>query len=237
MNMLTTDAAISQDPLDEILPVVKDDLLLTLVDNRPTTRSHRIVYLHSPRGKMETHYYPVKGGTKAILFTGGIGPKQESPASNCYPQLADEMQHRRLGSLRLKYRAGADTEGMSFDMRIGIRFLIAEGFREFALIGPSAGTESVLQTALLEPAVTALGLWSVGKTTFPIATLGPRCRLLMIHGGRDTEVSTGSAKALYESAMDPKEFLLLPRSTNSLNENSIDVHMRTREWLLTWLKK
>ena len=231
-------SAISHEITEDIdaLPELKDDLFITSIDNRPTTRAHRIVFLHTPRGKVESHYYPVKAGTKAVLYTGGVGPKQESPASNCYPHLADELQHRRLAGLRLKYRNDNDSDGMSYDIRIGIRYLYAEGFREFALIGPSMGTESVLETAMLEPAVTAVGLFSVGKNTTPIENLGPRCRLLTIHGGRDSEVSGATARQLHDQASEPKEFLLLPRSTNSLNENSIDVQMRTREWLLTWMR-
>lgn len=231
-------STVSHDLLEDTdsLPGVKQDLRITMIDNRPTTRAHRILFLHTPRGKIESHYYPVKGGAKAVLYTGGVGPRQESPASNCYPHLADEMQHRRLAGLRLKHRLENDPDGMIYDMRIGIQFLYAEGFREFALIGPSMGTESVLETAMLEPAVTAVGLFSVGKTTSAIENLGPHCRLLTIHGGRDSEVSGAYARLLHERASEPKEFFLLPRSTNSLNENSVDVQMRTREWLLTWMR-
>jgi pimeloyl-ACP methyl ester carboxylesterase len=214
---------------------------ITQIDNRPTTRSHRIVYVHTQQGKIESHYYPVRGATRAVLFVGGIGPKQESPASNSYPQVAEEMQHRRLGAMRLRFREGRgagvrEVADMAYDIRTALRFLTGEGIKQFALVGPSMATEAMLQAAALEKAITGMVFLSVGKTEISPKMPDSRCRLLIIHGGRDRDVSAIAAKSFHEKASDPKEFLLLPRSTNTLNENSVDVHMRMREWLISWMR-
>jgi fermentation-respiration switch protein FrsA (DUF1100 family) len=84
--------------------------------------------------------------------------------------------------------------------------------------------------------VSALALLASLPVADDVAALGPRCRLLAIHGGRDEVTPLAEAKRLYERFSDPKELLVLPRTTHTLNENSTDVHLRTRDWLLAWLR-
>jgi dienelactone hydrolase len=214
------------------------DLSLGRIDNRPTVRSHRIVQLHCPRGKVETHYYPVIGGKRAVVFVGGVGERQDSPAANVYPMLCEDMQHRRIAALRIKTRVSSDPSEMLYDLRLGIRFLESEGRSPVALIGFASGAIAAVRAALAEPSVTAVAMLStiMGTGNEPIEQLRPDCKLLMIHGGRDAYSSVQEAKNLYEKAHDPKELLILPRNTHTLNENSTEVNLRLRDWLLGWTR-
>lgn len=210
------------------------DLSIQQVDNRPTVRSHRMVHLHCPRGRLEGAYYPASPGARAVVLAGGIGERQESPAANAFAMVAEDLQHRRVPAMRLRLRSPGDLDEIRYDLRLALRFLEGEGRREFALVGFGLAARAVFDAAALEPGVTALALLSLTPADDqPPATATP-ARALVVHGGRDAETPFAQVKRIYDALPDPKELLLLPRNTQRLHENSTEVHIRLRDWLVAW---
>lgn len=212
------------------------DLSLDRIDNRPTVRSFRLVHLYCPRGRLEGNYYMTQASSKAVVFVGGLGERQDSPAANLYAHLGEDLAHRRAAALRLKVRKPLSVEETVYDLRLALRFLAHEGRGEFAVAGYGDAGPAAVKLALLEPSVTAVALLASRPGLDDVTALGSRCRVLMVHGGRDEITRVSDVKPFYDRFSDPKELLVLPRTTHTLNENSTEVHLRMRDWLSAWLR-
>ncbi len=205
---------------------------------RPTVRPYRLAQLGTPRGRVDAYYYP-STGSRAVLYLAATRTDGfVSPALNLYPRLAEEMQPRHLASLRLRLRKPDDPSECLYDLRVALQFLQNEGFNEVAVVAWGFGCDIALHAAALEPRLNRLCLLSpVVEDTEVLRSVQPKGGYLVVNADRDESVPLEEGKRIFKALAEPKESLTLSHCKHRLNEKSVDVHLRVREWLRAWLRQ
>ena len=205
------------------------------VTTRSTVRSYRIVQMHGTHGTVGAYHYAAKPPGKAVLYLGCVRDGFESPAFNLYKQVAEDMQARRVSGLRIRLRKPEDLRACLDDVILGMQFLRTQGHGEMALAAYSHAAVPAVHAARTDPAVSALALFSPQFPDSGITKdLPSEGRVLFVHGGRDTAMPLEQARQAYDNIRANKEFITLPLSRHSLDENSSEALLKFRAWLQNW---
>jgi pimeloyl-ACP methyl ester carboxylesterase len=120
----------------------------------------------------------------------------------------------------------------ALDVLAGITFLEDEGVDAVGLVGHSFGGAVVIQAAANHARVrTIVTLGTQSHGTEPVADLGPRCSLLLVHGTLDRVLPASCSRDVYALAREPRQLRLLPAG-HALDEVADDVFELVRDWLL-----
>ena len=201
----------------------------------PSPEGFRPVSLLTTRGEIETRYYPAAGATGGAIFVGGAGGGFDTPVRGwLYPRLSGELQSHGVACLRVRYRAANDLEECTLDVLAGVAFLQSEGVERVALTGHSFGGAVVIQAAAhAEAVVTCVPMSTQTYGADPVATLAPRCSVLLAHGTADEVLPHRCSEAVYAAAGEPKKLLLKEGARHGLDEWSDELPGILREWIRT----
>lgn len=210
----------------EFLEMVVED-----IETDPVEDGYYPLRLITTRGVIECRYYQVSGAQKGAIWVGGVGGNWDTPASELYPRLCQELTGEAIASLRIKYRYPTILEEAVLDVLAGLSFLEAEGITAAALTGHSFGGAVVIQAAAHSPSVrtvAALSTQSYGAAVAP--QLAPRCSLLLVHGRADEVLPPSCSEYVYHLAGEPKHLLLYPNARHGLDEVAEEVRHVIRDW-------
>ena len=191
------------------------------------------VIIESDRGIVRCQYHPAANARRAAIWVSGAIGGFHSPALGLYPRLSRGFREAGIASLQVSFRYLTVLEEATMDVLAGISFLEQEGIGCVSLTGHSFGGAVVIQAASRSPlvrAVCTLATQSYGIE--PIATLGPRCPLLLIHGEEDELLPVRCSEFAFAKARWPKVFHQLPGGRHALDEVADDVHRLVCAWLM-----
>lgn len=188
--------------------------------------------LRGERGEVACRYYALPGAQAAAVWVGTTSD-WDTPARALYPRLCELLQEEGIASLRIRLRRPGDLGRSIADIRTGIRYLAGQGIVRLALIGHGRGGAAVIRAAIgLRPACTVVALAPDAKDAAPAERLGPRCSLLLLQGTDDRVVPPSAARSLYESAREPKDFVLYPGAGHALDEAADTVCDTVHDWIM-----
>lgn len=193
----------------------------------------RELVLSTPHGDVSARYYPAPGARHGILLVGGVGGGWDTPAQGLYPRLCEAYSgDGSAACLRVRFRHPGALEECVVDVLAGLRFLRDEGVEAAGLVGHSFGGAVVVQAAALAgDVVAAVTLATQGYGCGPAAALGPRCALLLVHGGADEVLPPACSAQVHRSAKDPKALVLYPGAGHGLDEVAEAVHGLVDRWM------
>jgi pimeloyl-ACP methyl ester carboxylesterase len=193
--------------------------------------------IETSRGRVESRYYAAKETNKAVIMVGGVGGGFDTPANGLYPRLCLDLVDSGISSLRVRFRYPTDLAEAAMDVLVGIEFLKSEGITEFGLIGHSFGGAVVVQAAHNENSVkTIVTLSTQSLGISPISNLAEGVSVLLIHGGADETLPSGSSVYAYSLAHEPKKLTIYEGAGHSLTEVSDEVYVEVKNWIKDYLK-
>jgi len=196
-----------------------------------------LVIIETSRGKIECHYYAAEETDKAVIMVGGERGGFDTPADDLYPRLCTDFLDSGIGSLRVRFRHPTDLAEATMDVLVGIEFLKGEGITGFGLIGHSFGGAVVVQAAHNESAVkTIVTLSAQSFGIGPISNLTEGVSVLLIHGGEDETLPSGSSVYAYFLAHEPKKLTVYEGAGHGLTEVSDEVYNEVKSWIKDYLK-
>jgi dienelactone hydrolase len=195
--------------------------------------SHRGVIIGTDRGDIRCRYHPAPLARRAAVWVGGAIGGFHSPALGLYSRLARELQEHHIASLHVSFRHSTVIEEATMDVLAGIQFLEQEGIGGVALTGHSFGGAAVIQAASRAPRIvhTVVTLATQSYGIDPVATLGDRCPILLIHGEDDELLPVRCSEYAFSKADGPKVLHVLPGGRHALDEVADDVHRLVRDWI------
>lgn len=192
---------------------------------------YRPVTLVTSRGEVECRHY-AGGSSAAVVWAGGAGGGWDSPSRGLYPELAEQFAAEGLSSLWIKFRFPGGLAEATLDLIAGITYLADCGDDAVAIVGHSFGGAVAIQAAAsleMVRAVVALATQSYGAD--PVAELGPRCALLLLHGLDDQVLSPDASRAVYAMAREPKHLALFQQTDHSLDHPAKEIRGLIRDWI------
>ena len=195
----------------------------------------REIALLTSRGRIDCHYYPSQTPQRSLgaVWVGGAGGGWDTPARSLFPRLCRQLAVEGIASLRPRYRLPNQLDECTLDVLAGLDLLQGTGVTGAALVGHSFGGAVAMRAAAASPIVrTVVALAAQSHGTDAAAGLGPRCSLLLIHGGADRVVPPYSSEYVHRMASEPKRLVLLPGAGHSLDEAADEVERLVREWIL-----
>lgn len=170
------------------------------------------------------------GADTAVVMVGGVGGGFDTPAGDLYPRLAEALDARRAGTLRVRFRDPRSLGGAVADVRAGVRRLAAEGVDRIALVGHSFGGAVVIDAAIDEPAV--VGVVTLATQAYGTERVGELRRpLLLVHGDRDPVLPARSSVDVARRAGEAAELHILDGSGHDLLEHRDHVRDLVDRWL------
>lgn len=207
-------------------------------DDSSLVGGHQAVTLATQRGEVKCRYYAADNPERGVVWLGGIGGGWDTPARDLYPRLAAELTGEEVAGLRVRFREPGDLEECVFDACAGLAYLQTRGAARLGIVGHSFGGAVAIRAAARMPQVTAvIGLAPQSGGAEAVATLGPRCGLLLIHGKDDEVLPASCSEHLYAMAAEPRRFLLFSGARHLLDEVADRVHREVRDWLLAHLSQ
>lgn len=201
------------------------------VEEKEKTKEYKVLVIKTPRGNVETRYYP--GAKKeAAIFVGGIGGGFDSPAKDLYPKLGVTIAHEGIVALRIKFRFSTDLNEAVYDVLAAIDLLKQDGITSICLVGHSFGGAVAIVTGTLSPIVSSvvtLATQSYGAEG--ITRLSPR-PVLLIHGAQDQILTSSSSVWLYHKAQEPKKIILYEKTGHILDEAAEEIYTLLKNWIL-----
>lgn len=195
--------------------------------------AYRELTLDTPGGPVSVrHYAPVRVD-RAAIWVGGIGGGWDTPARGLYPALAESLVDEGIASLRVRFRDPTGLSDCVDDVLAGVAFLQADGVRALALVGHSFGGAVVLNAAIATPAaraVVTLATQSYGVGD--VASLAPRCALLVVHGTADEILPAPCSRTVFDAAREPKWLALYPGAGHVLDEAADELRVLVRGWIV-----
>ena len=219
----------------------QSDYVLTLYRARATPQSDGTytVGLETNRGLINGVLHMAESQPGAVIWGSRFNASGGGPADGLYTEVAQELERRRISSLRLFYRSpGAEPgpfEECVLDVLGGVSFLHALGVKGIAVVGHSFSGAVVIKAATLSPHITAVvSLSSQLYGARQVDQLAPR-PILIAHGTDDTVLEYKSSELIYEHAKEPKELVLYQGASHSLRECREPLKEKLEEWLMSHL--
>jgi hypothetical protein len=150
-----------------------------------------------------------------------------------YPHLCQELQREGVAALRVRLQRPGFLDQSVHDLLGGVCFLLGQGVGSVALLGHGFGGAVAIEAAsraAVVRAVVTLATQSAG--TAGAARLGPRCSLLLVHGGADPVQSVFSSEYVYDLAREPKHLVIYEEAGHKLNEVAGPLLRLLRNWLI-----
>jgi len=187
--------------------------------------------LQTDAGAIVARYHDAPTGDAAVIWVGGAGGGLDGPAGGLYPRLAGLLVGQGVASLRLHYRHPNDLIACIFDVLLGIEYLKKCGRGRVALVGHSFGGAVVISAgAVSQDVVAVAALSSQTRGAEYVNEISPR-PLLLMHGTDDDVLSASCSHELYEQGGEPKELLLYPGASHSLDECRDGIDRDLTAWL------
>lgn len=170
-----------------------------------------------------------RGIRQAVVMLGG-GRGSVAGPSSIYPELADELYSRGIGSMRITYRQPGVCAKCAIDTLIALQYLDDEGVPDVVLAGWSFGGAVALATGSI--ARTVRGVAAI--STLDVADCCVR-RLrarpvLLLHGEADSASPVEVSRRIYDESFEPRKLIVYPAAGHRLRE----VRRRALEDLLAW---
>lgn len=202
-------------------------------DAGSTGPGYHSVRLQTERGIIECRYYEARGAHRGAVWVGGVGGGWDSPAQDLYPRLAEELVSYGIASLRVRYRQPSELSEAVYDVLAGSQFLASQGIDQLSLTGHSFGGAAAIQAAATTHAVrTVISIATQSFGAAAVASLAPRCSILLIHGTEDPVLPPACSIVLHRMAGKPRRLLLYPGAAHNLDEVASEVHQAVKEWIL-----
>ncbi|HEV2146232.1 MAG TPA: dienelactone hydrolase family protein [Longimicrobiaceae bacterium] len=204
----------------------------------PGEEPFRPVTLETAGGPLSLRYYPAAGARAAAVYAGGVGGGWDTPSQGLYPRLSEELAREGIAGVRVRFRHPTVLDEAVADVLAAARFLREEeGVGTLGLVGHSFGGAVVIRAAAEEPAVaTVVTLATQGYGTEPVARLGPRCSILLVHGTGDEVLAAASSQHVHALAREPRQLVVYPAAGHGLDEVAADVYDDVRRWLRAALR-
>ena len=161
----------------------------------------------------------------------------DTPARGLYARLSEELTGEGIASLRVKYRHPTILDEAVADVLAGTAFLEMEGVESLAVLGHSFGGAVVIQVASMDPSVrTVVTLATQSYGTEMVHRLGPSCSILLLHGTADRVLPPSSSRFVFDSAREPRAFILYDGAGHGLDETADEIYQEVRNWITEKLK-
>ncbi|MFZ9886525.1 MAG: alpha/beta hydrolase [Myxococcota bacterium] len=191
------------------------------------------LYLRRGDKLVHVRLYDVATPEAGVIFVGGVHGGFSSPAGGLYGQLAEALAARDVLCIHLRFRHSTDLVESVRDVGVALGYLEDRKVPWIGLVGHAFGAAVMVRAAVgMERvrAVVALAPQSHGSEA--VGTLGPRARLLVVHGLEDEVLPPRCATHLHERATPPKRLLLFPGAGHEL----LEVTEQVRDAVLHWLE-
>lgn len=194
------------------------------------------VTLATSRGTIDYRYYQAADARCGAIFVSGVGGGFGTPAHGLYPQLCRELARRSIASLWVRFRHPTILEESILDVLAGSIYLRDAGIDTLALIGWSFGGAVVIQAAAQSEHVrTVVTLATQSYGVDPVAQLGPRCSILLLHGTGDERLPPTCSEYAYALANEPKRLMYYDGAGHALNEVADEVRQVVGDWIVDQL--
>jgi dienelactone hydrolase len=204
----------------------------------PLEDNYHPLWLETNRGEIEARYYPASNVQHGVVFAPGAGGGWGEVANGLYWRLCQDLPEEGIACFRLRYRNEDDPLECILDVVAGIRYLESQGINSVALVGNSLGGMIAIYTAVAVPSVrTVVTLSTGGVGDELVASLGPRCSILLIHGTHDSLVSYKTSERLGYAAREPKRLILYKNANHFLRGVAEKVHREVHGWLVEQLRR
>jgi pimeloyl-ACP methyl ester carboxylesterase len=214
------------------------EMVIRAVEAGPEVEHYRPVVMRTDRGDIHCRYSKLPGARLGAVWVGGVGGGFDSPAHDLYGKLTRDLMPAGIASLRVQFRNPMNLTESVLDVMAGLRLLEGDGMRSIALIGHSFGGAVVIQAASAFPIVrTVVTLASQSYAADLVATLGPRCSILLMHGANDTILPPACSQHLYDEALEPKRLKIMKGAGHVLDEVADEVKQTVRDWVVGRLKE
>ncbi len=215
------------------------EIAIRAIRRRDRDGPYECVDIETDRGVIRTRYVPAPGeGEAAVLMVGGAGGGFDTPVrGSLYPDLCKALPAEGISCLWVSYRRANDLVEGSLDVLCGIEFLLQEGRTRMGLVGWSFGGAVAVQAAALSDAVLALATIATQSYGIePISRLGPRCGVLLLHGGADTTLPVRCSQYAHSIASEPRKLIVHPPSNHGLDQWGEEVRTILVDWMRTRLR-
>jgi hypothetical protein len=194
------------------------------------------VTLATSCGMIAYRHYQAAGARCGAIFVSGVGGGFGTPARGLYPQLCRALARRSIAALWVRFRHPTILEESILDVLAGSAYLRDTGIDTLALIGWSFGGAVVIQAAAqAEHVRTVVTLATQSYGVAPVAQLGPRCSILLLHGTGDERLPALCSEYTYSLANEPKWLMYYDGAGHALNEVVAEVRQVVGDWLVEQL--
>lgn len=215
-------------------PASTPRIVLTIrgVQTLPMTGNKSHTIISTTRGDIECIFQHCQDESGGVIWVCGALGGFDGPSFGIFSSLAGELFQEGISSLRLHYRIPGDFDECVLDVLVGVHFLKGLNIDRVAVVGHSFGAAVAIMAGTLSPEVKAVvGLSSQTFGAQLVNRLAPK-PLLLIHGGRDKNLSPRCSQQIYDWAGEPKELVIYEESGHFLRECHQELHDLLKDWLV-----
>jgi pimeloyl-ACP methyl ester carboxylesterase len=166
----------------------------------------------------------------AILVGGALGGFS-GPGGTVYPDLAQALAGRGVGTIRLHYRRPNDLAECAMDVLLAVAWWKQRGVEAVVVAGHSFGGAVAISAGVVIPEVAGVvGLASQTAGTEGVEHMAGK-PLLLIHGDSDPVLPHICSENIYARAGEPKDLVILPGCGHLMTEAAGEILARLEEWI------
>lgn len=192
------------------------------------------VLFETTRGNIRGVFWPVEGGTGAVIFVGGaagdFAAAAEKGGSGYLTLAPPALVAAGVSVLAIGYRVPDNLEESVLDILAACSFLKGIGAEQVVLVGHSFGGAVVIKAGELNPQIA--GVVSLAPQlhgTRQVERLGRP--LLLVHGTADTILDAAASEDIYARALDPKQIVLYGDTGHGLSEATPNLVRLLAQWI------